>query len=358
MDPDRKPTYHERSGMDRSQLHRRPARDGAREQALRLVQRAAEACLRLHRPDDLEALHDFRVGVRRLRTFLRAYGAILDPGKKALKGLKRLAKSTNETRDLEVGIEWLGAQRDRLTSRERVGLSWMLGRGEAQKEEAYKRVREGVPRRWARVEGRLRRRLSFPFTGELTPGTFGQVSAGLIVSAAARLEQRLAQIASSEDAEPLHGARICAKQLRYLVEPFRAAVPQAKAVVRELRRFQDIFGELNDAHVMLPRLGEAAELAAAERSARLFELALRNDVDPRELRAARQRNEQTGLLRLARIARSTQAELFGGIEERYLDGRAGGLLEAVREVAAALAAADPAPPGPAEPDPARAGDGV
>jgi CHAD domain-containing protein len=327
--------------MEPLQLHQMSAKDAAREQALRLTQHAAEACLRLHHPEDVEALHDFRVGVRRLRTFLRAYGPALDLGKKkTLKGLKRLAQSTNESRDLEVGIDWLGSLRGKLGSRQRVGLNWLLERLEAHKAAAYERVRAEIPSQWARTEARLRRRLSFPFTGELSAGTFGQVSAGLIVAAAARLEQGLSQIESVEDAAPAHEARICAKRLRYLLEPFRSAVPQTKPVVRELRRLQDTFGELNDAHVMLPQLREAAAAAAAERATHLFELGLEGPEDPRTLRAARNRNEQSGLLELARLARTRQQELFAHVHECYLEGRATGLLGRVREVADALAAVE------------------
>ncbi|MGH9885846.1 MAG: CHAD domain-containing protein, partial [bacterium] len=59
--------------------------------------------------EDPDALHDFRVAVRRLRSWLRAFGAELDDtlrGKER-KRLDRIAEATRESRDLEVHIAWI-----------------------------------------------------------------------------------------------------------------------------------------------------------------------------------------------------------------------------------------------------------
>ena len=51
----------------------RPPEEGARLLALSFLDQAAQARPRLADPADTEALHDFRVGLRRLRSCLRAY---------------------------------------------------------------------------------------------------------------------------------------------------------------------------------------------------------------------------------------------------------------------------------------------
>ncbi|MBX6421399.1 MAG: CHAD domain-containing protein, partial [Nevskia sp.] len=82
----------------------------------RWLARAQAAVARLGADRDGEALHDFRVALRRLRTAARAYGELaaeLVPDKPRRK-LKRLAADTNATRDAEVFAAWLQAQRKTL----------------------------------------------------------------------------------------------------------------------------------------------------------------------------------------------------------------------------------------------------
>jgi CHAD domain-containing protein len=322
-----------------------PVKHGAREQALRLTRRISEACLRLGDPEDVEALHDFRVGVRRLRTFLRAYRDFLDVRKKTMKQLRGLTRCTNAPRDNEVGVEWLTAQRPALTRGQRLGANWLARRMDGEKTAAYERLRVELPLRWLRQEVRLRRSLGAPFADEIDAGSFGAVTARLIREAAEELERCLQRIETIDDEEPAHRARIAAKKVRYLIEPLRGELRGAKKAVQEIRAFQDRFGELNDTHVMIERLRLALELASAERSARLFDLALDDAAEPREIRAARAQRERAGLLELARLARKRRVELFELVRERDLGGAAAALLETMRRVAERL---EPAPP-PEEP---------
>lgn len=313
-----------------------PVNHGAREQALQLTRRVSEACLRLEDPEDSEALHDFRVGVRRLRTFLRAYQEYLKIRGKTLKGLRGLTRATNGPRDSEVGIEWLAAQKPSLNRRQRVGANWILQRMEAEREAAYGRLRAELPLRWLRLETGLRQALGAPFSDELDAGSFGVVTAGLVRESAAELERCLGEVHAIDDEKPAHRARIAAKKLRYLLEPLRGEVEAAKETVQQMRAFQDAFGELNDTHVMLDRLRAALELAAAERSGRLFELSLDDAAESRAIRAAQTQSERAGLIVLARLARQRRLDLFERAREGYLAGQAGGLLDAVRQVAALL----------------------
>ncbi len=318
-------------------LHELPAKHGAREQASRLVQRAARARVRLHDAEDSEALHDFRVAVRRLRTFLRAYEPWLELGRKTTRRLRDLARATGETRDSEVGVEWLETHGRSLNPRQRVGLRWFVERLQRRRRSGYDKLRARVPARWIKLEARLRRHLDSPFSDELNTETFGQVSAILLVDQVARLEERLAAVVSIDDPEPAHRARIDAKRVRYLLEPFKDVAPDAKTALRQLRRLQDAFGELNDAHVMLARLRKAAAAAAARRARRLFDLGLDPATEPRDLRRVRGRAEQPGLLELARIAAAEREARFRQIDEECLQGRARPLLDRVRQVAELLA---------------------
>src|SRR5579859_5621557 len=89
--------------------------EAAPEAAARIVALGAldEACAaagRLRDEADVEALHDFRVALRRFRSFLRGYGALLEDSvtKKHRRALRDLAAETTVARDTEVQLEWLG----------------------------------------------------------------------------------------------------------------------------------------------------------------------------------------------------------------------------------------------------------
>ena len=84
-----------------------PAREAVGRIALEYLRQAAEAFQRMADAADEEALHDFRVSLRRLRTCLRAYGNIVNdslPGK-ARKRLKAITVATSRPRDIEAPLD-------------------------------------------------------------------------------------------------------------------------------------------------------------------------------------------------------------------------------------------------------------
>src|SRR5439155_912375 len=84
---------------------------------------ASAARERLTKVDDQEALHDFRVAMRRLRSTLRAYQpqrAALLPAK-LRRRLRELARPTGEARAVEVQIAWLERRRTELPPGGRAG---------------------------------------------------------------------------------------------------------------------------------------------------------------------------------------------------------------------------------------------
>ncbi|HEX6909734.1 MAG TPA: CHAD domain-containing protein, partial [Longimicrobium sp.] len=102
----------------------------ARYLALRFLDEAQAARVRLDHPRDAEALHDFRVAIRRLRSTVRAYAAHLEDGigRKDRRRLRKLARATGGARDGEVMIAWMQARRDDLSDEQAPGLEWLLDR--------------------------------------------------------------------------------------------------------------------------------------------------------------------------------------------------------------------------------------
>jgi CHAD domain-containing protein/CYTH domain-containing protein len=244
------------------------ADEGARRLALVHLEDASAARNRLATPSDMEALHDYRVALRRLRSCLRAYRKHVRStvSRKSLRRLRRLARGTNRSRDLEVHLAWLVEQRERVGEAEQPGVSWILGR----LTEAKRRGRDEMLRLDRRLFPKLHDRLvvqlsAFPTTIRLDNGLPGRstaaVTANRVRAASRRLRGRLLEIYGYSSANAIHRARIAAKHLRYLLEPFAASVPESEAVIDRLKALQDALGDVHDAHVFLAELRESLPAA-------------------------------------------------------------------------------------------------
>lgn len=320
-----------------------PVEAAARAHGLRLLQRAHAASDRLADPDDAEALHDFRVAVRRLHTFLRAYRAYLPVSKKLQRRLRAVLQRTNPARDAEVGADWLAAQRGSLSPREEAGLEWLLRRLAAETAAAGEGIAPDVRARWRTVERKLNRCLERPADEHPAGPAFAAATAGLLREQAAELAAHLDTVRAPEDTAEAHAARLAVKRVRYLLEPLRRACPSAKPLVKELATFQDCLGTYNDARVLLATLHGAAQAAAAERAERLFALAVDGGGEAATLQAQERFVELPGLLRLGRLAAARHAALFDELRARYLSGGTAALLARVEAVADELDAVAPTP---------------
>jgi CHAD domain-containing protein/CYTH domain-containing protein len=229
--------------------------------ALAHLEDAGAARSRLASPSDTEALHDYRVALRRLRSCLRAYRKQLRStvSRKSLRQLRRLARGTNQSRDLEVHLAWLVEQRQRVGEAEQPGVSWILGRLTEAKRRGWDEMLQLDQRLFPKVYHRLVVQLSaFPTTirldGDLRGRATAAVTASRVRAASRRLRSRLLEIYGYSSGPAIHRARIAAKHLRYLLEPFAAAVPEGEAVIDRLKALQDALGDVHDAHVFLDEL--------------------------------------------------------------------------------------------------------
>jgi CHAD domain-containing protein/CYTH domain-containing protein len=305
--------------------------DAAPEAAARIVALGAldQACAaagRLRDETDDEALHDFRVALRRFRSFLRGYRHLLEDSvaKKHRRALRDLAAETNVARDTEVQLAWLSGQTGQVRSAHRPALDWLVERLEQRHREAYAGVRGETLRRFDEIEPRLRERLSRYVASleEPAPRRMFAAEAGeLVRHAGAALHAGLAEVRSPADVETAHEARILAKRLRYLLEPLRATGvgEETAALVKHLKGLQDILGEVHDAHVLSQELASAQIESATERVRRLHEAlyveggARQESKPPRDLRA--------GLLVIDRNVRDRLQSLFGALQADWLGDR-------------------------------------
>lgn len=330
--------------MTTGHLSRSPE-EGARLLALSFLDQAAAARPRLADPADAEALHDFRVALRRLRSCLRAYRDCLEESvpKKLARKLRRLARSTGPGRDAEVQIEWLRARRSHLSSYHRAGLAWLLARLEERMRDAYAKLAAEVDRDFVELERDLRARLSVYRTevhldAAIPLSTLGDTTADILRNQMAELADHLARVTDAADEDVAHRARISAKRVRYLLEPFADEIPGAAAVVKRFKVFQDLLGDLHDAHVLELEIAEALEGAAAERTRRLLEISLADEPDDTLLRAERRRPHESGLIVLARFNRGRRDRLFATLKADWLDGKAVDFLREVEGLGEAMTA--------------------
>jgi CHAD domain-containing protein len=240
-----------------SDLLRRSAEEGSRLLALAYLDEIGLAGARLPDPHDSEALHDFRVGLRRMRSCIRAYRSPLkgSVSKKVRRNLRDLTLSTNPGRDIEVQLDWLHRQAERLGPGETEGLAWLIGRLEGRKYESLGRITDEIGQDFVKTTGKLRRRLgTFKVevrTGrEAKPLLFGEVTGQLIQNSTAELSDGLRVVARPEQVSEAHIARISAKRLRYLLEPLSHRTAGAKALVGRLKQLQDVLGHLHDMQVL------------------------------------------------------------------------------------------------------------
>lgn len=254
---------------------RRPAAPGIRLLALRLLDQAEDARLRLREGSDPEALHDFRVAIRRLRSTLRSYAPQLEDsvGRKDGRRLRSLARNTSESRDREVQLEMLDEIRTEDES-EAGAIAWLRTRIEAMKAEADVRVRDVVEQRFPRIRKRLSERLSH-YRGTVNGArpdardpVVGEVAAGAVTVLGATLEARLAGVRDVQQQAGAHRARIAGKRVRYALEPLRPEVPLAASAVKRLKRLQDALGDMHDVHIFAQEISALIDSPAPEDGSR------------------------------------------------------------------------------------------
>jgi CHAD domain-containing protein/CYTH domain-containing protein len=229
---------------------------------------ASAARDRLADSADDEALHDFRVALRRLRSWERAFRPYVrdDVSKRLRRRLRNLARDTGASRDLEVHLAWLTEQRRSLGRRQRTGLNWLLANLQHRKAEADAVLSDDVDTRFARLESRLaralasyRERLNVRDDGRAEPPpAFAEALAPRVRRAASELRDHLERVHSVTDERDAHEARIAAKRLRYLLEPVTKVTPGATELVDRLKLLQDVLGDLHDAQVFGAEIEELA----------------------------------------------------------------------------------------------------
>jgi len=210
----------------------------------------AEAAMRNGEED---ALHRFRVALRRLRALLRGYRREFDPGSKIRSQLKRLSASTNLARDQEVLVLWINSQQS-LLAIPPLTLEAIVAelRGKEASESDVGVDYPAVEKNWQRLSRRLHSRLSLSLKQQF-PG-FNVATCEVIQRVGEELQEQLEKTGGPKGIAALHAARIVGKRLRYTLEPLQGTVPPVDSALVLLASLQEELGLCNDRAVFVQRL--------------------------------------------------------------------------------------------------------
>jgi CHAD domain-containing protein len=269
---------------------------------------AADVALRTDQPD---AVHQLRVGARRLRSTMAALRTVLD--RQATDPLREelswLGGELSRARDDEVALAHLRE----LVSEQPVEL--VLGPVEARLREmqaageqaGLDRARATLSdRRYLRLLDALHGLVADPPLTERADERVEPVLRDAVGRSVRRLRRRLKEAERApEDDEPLHRVRKAAKGVRYVTEIARPELGGAKDVVRVAKRIQKVLGVLQDT-VVTRELCLRAGAAAVDDGENAFTYGLLHALE--QARADRARQEfwsgEPGLRRaLKRAAR-------------------------------------------------------
>ncbi len=200
----------------------------------------------------VEAVHDFRTALRRCRSMFATLRTLV--GGSGWKRAGRLARvvfrALSDLRDTQVQLGWA-----RRLAREGAfahGLLTLLAEREARgAREAMVALRGFDVAAWRALSVELPEHVA---TSRLDEGA-------LVAEAEARLGEVVAlhEVAmASGEPEALHAVRIGVKKLRYVVENFFPA--SSGELLCELKRVQDVLGEIHDLDVLAATVRDAANV--------------------------------------------------------------------------------------------------
>ncbi len=236
---------------------------GARIIALDRLDRASDAADRMAKdPHDLQALHDLRVALRRVRSWLRALKPELEDGAggKDRRRLRDLVDETNRGRDADVQLEWLAMQiRDEEGEWTR-GAERLMDIIERERETTSEPLSDDWLRDFEKARARLAKHLATirePVRGsDPPPPTLASAIGARLPELLEAFQGALSAIRAATDEREAHAARIAAKRLRYVLEPAED-VRGCKSLLKQLKKLQDDLGALHDVHLLEHRVQEA-----------------------------------------------------------------------------------------------------
>ncbi|MBK7933846.1 MAG: CHAD domain-containing protein [Pyrinomonadaceae bacterium] len=210
---------------------------------------------------NVNAVHDMRVALRRLRSALRDLSPMID-GKSIRRikaALKKIAATLGKVRDLDVAIIAMeGLSVETRNDPNKTGIDALIAKLRIQRENGHAGIRktfksisvEGLRNGFLQqIEGpRCRRHLS-------RPADLFEVGRSVIDTRLDLLCSASNALFTPFDGARLHELRIAAKRLRYALELFESGWPDKYGgFVKEISKLQAHLGEVHDCDLWIDKL--------------------------------------------------------------------------------------------------------
>ena len=255
-----------------------------------------------------EEVHDFRVALRRLRSWLRAAADLLDQDipRAQRSALRRLARRAGEARDAQVQWHWLTSPDEPFSAPAARAALWLAEERLATYAAARTALQRRVSGQWPPLAAALAGALDAAHDPAPSVGgeSLGEHLMPVLERQVTAARRALDRIEHRTQVAAIHRARIKVKRLRYLVEAIDPHAPAGLRAVKLLRQLQDALGALHDAHVIALELEPLVVPHRPHRTGAPHRPALR---DLRALRAAVRRSELAAFRRSLDLAASPAA---------------------------------------------------
>jgi CHAD domain-containing protein len=222
--------------------------------------------------EDIEGVHDMRVGSRRLVAAMRVFAEAF-PGPEyqdLLREARQVTRRLGAVRDLDVLIDFYQRRRAKGKPPERLGIDYVIAvedreRGRARRPmlKALRRMEEddlsGRLRRFLREEGAAYRfglHAPGPRRQRVDPlGSFRAAAPPILEDRFQTLYSYEPYVDDPNEVEELHAMRIAAKWFRYTLELFAPAWADGlKPEIGAVKKLQELLGDLHDSDVRLELL--------------------------------------------------------------------------------------------------------
>lgn len=207
-------------------------------------------------PWNVNAVHDMRVALRRLRSALRDFVQVIDekPLKRVKGDLKKVADALGAIRDLDVAVIALDEFASQSSDNDIVeGIGEIARDLRERRERAHTRLQktlesislDDLRRRFSdRIDDALRQQELF------RPGTLNEAGRTVIEARMQEFCDMSTAIYDPFDGIELHDLRIATKRLRYAIELFAVAWgDEIAGFAAELTKMQSFLGEVHDCDV-------------------------------------------------------------------------------------------------------------
>jgi len=203
-----------------------------------------------HPDEDIEHVHQLRVGTRRAAAAVRIFAGTLGANlhRRIRRTLKAIRRGAGAARDWDIFLESINTRLRRRTVSQQAGLDFLLGFGQGHRAAAQEYLRHATDGQSDKLR-RLMDEIGKPSHAAAQAQTLREVAIPMLTALQHEFEQGARGDLHAYEA--LHQVRIKGKQLRYAMEVFESCFDAAfrMRVYPSIAEMQEILGTANDSHV-------------------------------------------------------------------------------------------------------------